>query len=470
MLAMLLALIISGEAFAGLPPKFGGSLSIRLKSRIAVLDPTLATRPDEFNIVFAIFEPLVRAESKTEFTPVLLEALPQVSDDGMTYYFKLKEDIHFHDGSVLDPGDVLNSIQRLVKSRRSPYSWLFACIQGAPEYRRGKAKSISGFKIVDTQRFEIALSRKNSNFIKYLTLPAAVIVSSPDHDFRPPVGTGPFRFSANKGSDILLAYNGDYHEGRPYLDSLHFVVVRNDDNAVIEYKAGRLDVADVPLDGLKKDDEKLLSGETRGGMKSIFFIDLNPMKPYLAKSSNRRNISLILDRKSIVGVVMNGRGRIEDNIGQKPDDRAVKSPAAEELSLWYPDSGKSLEFLSEKVVHDMARIGLLVKPSGVNQEDIGSFTASAAPAMILRSLPLLLDMPETIEKTLFNQAGTSQQSTLGLRLDEKTARAVANERNLVIFLFSQNTSYMRRAGIQNFNLGPFNEIDLQDVYIRHRSQ
>jgi len=156
-----LLFITARPARAVLPPRFGGSLTVRMEEKMKSLDPILATRPDEFNVIFCLYDPLVRARAKNNLDAALLETMPELSSDGLVYYFKLKKDVLFHDGTSLDSSDVLHTVQRLIKSRRSPYAWIFETMAGAMDYRSGKAKSLSGFKIIDAQRFEITLAPAN---------------------------------------------------------------------------------------------------------------------------------------------------------------------------------------------------------------------------------------------------------------------------------------------------------------------
>ena len=78
----------------------------------------------------------------------------------------------------------------------------------------------------------------------------------------------------------------------------------------------------------------------------------------------------------------------------------------------------------------------------------------------------MLDMPETLEKTLYSANFKSAYAAMGLRAETKLPR----EKNIVFFLFSQSAAYLRQNGTQQFSVGALNEIDLQNIYLRKRSK
>ena len=271
------AVFSSRPASAWLPEKYGGTATIRLHSKMSKIDPILATRPDEFTVVFAVFEPLLYRNSGGGVSPLLLEEMPQKSGDGLTYSFRLKDGVTFHDGTTLDTADVLFSFQRLVKSTRSAYSWILDGIKGTTNFRTGRARDIEGFKIIDAQSFEITLVKPNPNFLRLLAFPAACIVSNTNNSFNPPIGSGQFKFTSVKanGTITLSAFDG-HRNGRPYIDTAKFVVVKSDDDAVVEFRTSGLTITDTPPDGLRSEDKSGKVSITAGNMKTFFILDINP--------------------------------------------------------------------------------------------------------------------------------------------------------------------------------------------------
>lgn len=461
------AILFATRAHAVLPPRFGGIAAVRIEDKITVIDPAMAVRPDEFAVVLCVFEPLLKADAKGGLQPLLLDGMPKLSGDGLTYYFKLQKDIVFHDGSALDPADIMHTVERVARSRRSPYSWIFDSVEGAAEFRAGKARTISGFKIVDSLRFEIKLKKKTSVFLKYLALPAAAVVPTNDRDFRPPIGTGPFKFlDMRAGGDITLAAHTGHHQGRPYLDGIKFKVFRSDDDALVNFKAGELHITSVPLDGLGKDAAAAFGKPVNGPMRIIWMLDVNPSRAPLGKAGARRAMAAAIDRRSIVNVVLNGNGRVENNSGGASDTEPVKPAAA--VSLWYPARGKAADFLAERLRHDLRAAGLNATPEARKGDALYRFTSDTAPGLVLRPLPMLLGLSETVEKTLYSNGHKSSHSTLALRLSGHDAANPSQHKFLVQFLFSQETGHIAHNGLRGFSVGAFNQPEFDAMFFRKR--
>ncbi|HEM60982.1 MAG TPA: hypothetical protein ENO24_01725, partial [Chloroflexi bacterium] len=80
-----------------------------------------------YEIVFNVYEPLLfyNREKVDEFVPVLAEELPELSEDGMTYTFKVRQGIKFHEGGDLTPSDIAYSWWRtMIQDRAGGPAWV----------------------------------------------------------------------------------------------------------------------------------------------------------------------------------------------------------------------------------------------------------------------------------------------------------------------------------------------------------
>ena len=454
--------VFCAGAQAALPPKFGGAANLRLTRKITTLNPAMATSPDAFSLILAIYEPLIRP-SENGFKPVLLQEAPDVSNDGLTYYFKLKKDVKFHDGSPLRPQDVLHSMELLAASKGSHYAWIYDGIKGVDDLRSGKADTLAGVRIVDEQRFEVILAKKDADFLKYLCLPAAAVAPEHIEKFRNPVGTGPFKFKSMKDSgDVELAAFDDYHNGRPYLDTLNFRVIPGDEDAVLEFKAGRLSAVNVPLNG----GDAALGDPVRGNMRCLWFLDLNTARKPFATRAARLGVSRALDRSGLVNGVLNGRGRVENNFVNKGK---TSTPGYDNpLTLRYEASGKAADVIAEKLRQDLAKIGLKIKLEPVPGHELLRFKSRTAPDLLLRVLPVAMNLAGAVDRALFDTEPVTYQSALGLRVQSKDAREQASSHDLAVFLFSHKTEYALAKQLAGARVGPFNQLDLQNATVNSR--
>jgi ABC-type transport system substrate-binding protein len=461
-------LVRAAPARAYLPPKFGGTLNVAVPERAAKLDPTLLTQDFEIMIAGCIFNTLVAPGQSGGYTPVLLSELPEKSDDGLTYYFKLREDVKFHDGSILNSAAVLYTFKRLVKNRRSPYSWLLRDVEGAVEYQKDKLPTIIGFKITDPLRFEIRLKQAQPDFIKYLCFPALSILPMADRNFRPPVGTGPFKYEDSTSDGITLTANPDYFLGRPYVESVVFRPISDERNRMTEFKRGAVDVAEAPEGGLSRSENEMFGPAQQSLMKRFYFIDVNTNYAALYMPAQRMALSREIDRDGIVRVILSGYGTPMNNVPGFGDPRALRKSAAAgpELTIWYPRRMAALKLVANKLQQDFARAGVTAKPAGRTDSYMQDYASDNAPAFILRSLPELMGLQESVEKPLFAAGQSALTVAMARRIGNYRDESAKPPFGASIWLFSIKPSYIYQKRVLGISQGPFGAPSLYSVFIR----
>lgn len=213
--------------------------------------------------------------------PLLLESMPEVSDDGLTYHFKLKPNVHFHDDACFPEGkgreltsqDVIYSLKRLADdSAGGNRNWWIVreTIQGFDEYREQQNAAekfnydapVSGMKILNDREFEITLVEPIQRFLWTLTMfqtsivPREAVEKYGNRFGRQPVGTGPYTMKPEDwtpNQSMILAANPNYHEC--YYPSEH---MPEDEDRNLHQSAGQR----LPLNG---------------GIVYRFFVEEQPM-------------------------------------------------------------------------------------------------------------------------------------------------------------------------------------------------
>lgn len=159
------------------------------------------------------FHPLKRPY---ELMPNLAESLPVVSADGLTYTFKIKKGVLFHDSPAFKDGlgremksdDVIYSIKRLADPKLNAKGWwlLDDRIAGLNEWRTkystaeatNYAEEVEGLKKIDEYSIQIKLKKPFPQFLYALAMPYTFIVAKEAVEhfgkefLNHPVGTGPF--------------------------------------------------------------------------------------------------------------------------------------------------------------------------------------------------------------------------------------------------------------------------------------
>lgn len=163
----------------------------------------------------------------------------EISEDGLTWVFHLREDVKFHDGVPFTAIDVKTTIEKQTHpdlvGNYVAYVNPFRTLQGFEEYRNGKAQEIEGIKVVDDHTVQFNFVEPSGTFLLGLGISSIL----PHHKikdidptelfgneyFKHPIGTGPFEIKEIVEGDYYLfsAYE-DYHRGRPKIDE---IVVRN---------------------------------------------------------------------------------------------------------------------------------------------------------------------------------------------------------------------------------------------------
>ena len=131
-----------------------------------------------------------------ELIPALAEDLPEISDDGLTYKFTLREGINYSNGTPVKASDFKSTIKRLYPVD-SPGVGFFTGIEGAEQFAETKKGDIPGIVTDDAARtIEIKLTKPQGDFLHILAMVFAGFVPpntpAKDQSTTPAPGTGPY--------------------------------------------------------------------------------------------------------------------------------------------------------------------------------------------------------------------------------------------------------------------------------------
>ncbi len=209
-------------------PVRGGHLSFGVADHVPTFDVLESITVTSSNQLSLILEGLVTAGEGAGVVPGLAESW-DISSDGRTYTFHLREGARFHNGRAMTSADVVYSIERTLRES-SAGRWVFMNLVGAHAFAEGEADELQGARAVDERKVELELVEPLAFFLPMLCLSFAVIVPREEIEKdngesfkRHPIGTGAFRLDSYDSSRGLVELSrfDDYWDGRrPYVDRL----------------------------------------------------------------------------------------------------------------------------------------------------------------------------------------------------------------------------------------------------------
>jgi oligopeptide transport system substrate-binding protein len=240
---------------------FGGMYRRELGNNPSTLDPALVTDTYGGAVVRQLFDGLVQFDAHLNPIPALARFW-DVSRDGRTWTFTLRQGVTFHHGREVTANDVVYSFTRLLGLKRPvTVTKVLQHIQGATAFMQGHTTHVQGLTAVDRYTVRIVLDEPLAPFLAVLGLPNTAVVpqdeveKSEERFGRAPVGTGPFTFVRwEPNQEIVLAAHEQYYEGRPFLDALGFKIVVGSqlEERFAEFLQGHLEETVIPAG--KKDE------------------------------------------------------------------------------------------------------------------------------------------------------------------------------------------------------------------------
>jgi peptide/nickel transport system substrate-binding protein len=284
-------------------PKRGGSITIARIEDSQSFDKTNVFQNESIWITEQIMEPLFTAGKDGKTLSPWLATGYTASKDGKTYTFTLRKGVKFSNGSPMTSADVKFSID---DARVQAKGWGFLDTA---------IKSVSA-PTPSTVVFH--LKYKWAPFLADISLFANGIIPNKFAGetrtafYKHPIGTGPFMWDKRViGQSVTLKRNPLYwQKGKPYLDSVTWTFVTDENTRELQLRGGQIQVDEFPpFNSITK--LKSTPGVTMNLFPSTRtdYLDLNESYPPLADVHVRRAISYAVDRAAIVKSVLFGYGK-----------------------------------------------------------------------------------------------------------------------------------------------------------------
>ncbi len=257
------------------------------------LDPHKTVKAGTREVMFNVFEGLMKPTSDGDLTPAIAEKYV-VSDDRMTYTFYLREGVKFHNGDEVTAEDVVYSINRCAAAAETGIVPVEAF------------SVISDIQAVDDHTVTITISEPSNEFISYLT--TAILPAGYDQQDTAPVGTGPFKFVSRTAQDSVVLERFDDYWGTPaQLDRVTLKIMENADSLMMSLQSGAIDLC-AHLTSTQVDQLKDNFDVAEGTMNLVQALYLNNAEKPFDDVRVRQALSYAVDKQAIIDLAFDGYG------------------------------------------------------------------------------------------------------------------------------------------------------------------
>ena len=312
LLALFLALVMVGAVLPGCgdgskdpggqgnngetgEPVKGGEITVGIAQDLDdSLDPHQTVAAGTREVLFNIFEGLVKPNSDGEMIPAVAEKY-ELSEDGTTYTFTLREGVKFHNGQTVTAEDVVYSINRCA-----------AVPEGQEKPLVAAFSAVKSVEALDEKTVAVTIAQRDLEFISYMT--AAIIPADYENQDTAPVGTGPFKFvSRTPQQDFVMERFEDYWGAPAWLDKVTYKICENADALVMNLNGSSIDLC-AHLTSAQAAQLNSNFKVLEGTMNLVQAIYLNNQAKPFDNQLVRQALCYAIDRQGIMDMVADGHG------------------------------------------------------------------------------------------------------------------------------------------------------------------
>jgi peptide/nickel transport system substrate-binding protein len=375
--------LVTGASAA--PPK--DAMVVGLLAEPVTMDPPQITDLNSTRVIKRMFEGLTAQELGTyKIVPGLAQSW-DISKDGLTYTFKLRPNVKFHDGTPLTAEAVRFCFERQMNDKGPYYG------TGTYPYVKGFLGNVAGVETVDPLTVQIKLKAPLTPFLQYLAH-HSLYIYSPEalkkfgkDIVKNPVGTGPFKLETwEPGVKVVLARNDQYWAGAPKIRQAIYVPIIEAQARLAAIKTGEIDLTmDVPPDSLAdlRKDPNVVVAETNSS--AVWYVTLNTRHPILKDKRVRQALNYAVNKDAIIRDILKGtaivaRGPLspvygpyyEEALKAYPHDlekarallKEAGHPGGFEVTFLVPESGSGMQSpveMATVIQANLAQVGVRVK-------------------------------------------------------------------------------------------------------------
>lgn len=387
---------------------------------IPSMDPSLTT--DEFGIQWTgeTYEGLYRLGENAEITDGVATGEPEISEDGTTWTFNLREDSTWTNGDPVTAEDFVYSWQRAVDpetaSEYGPYM-MGGVIENATAISEGEMEpSELGVEAVDEHTLEVSLEKQTPYFESLTTFPTFyplneefVEEQGDDYALNPDnmLTNGPFTMEEwNTGDSMKYVKNEDYWDADTVqLEEINVQVVKEPSTGTNLYETGELDRTGLTAEFV---DEYSTDQDYRAvEQPTSWYVKMNQENEILANENTRKAIQMAVNKEDLTETILNNGSM---PLGGLMPGNFVFSPEGEED---FREVNGNLSATDKEQAQELWEQGL--EEIGADSAELGYLTGDTESAQNMSAY-----IKEQLENTLDGLTVNVQQVPFQERLDRDT--------------------------------------------------
>lgn len=334
-------------------------LNLAIGSEPPTIDPALATDSTSGAIIKNVFEGLTAMNNDGEILPAAAESW-EVSEDGLTYTFKLREGNTWSNGDPVTASDFEYAWKRVLNPETaSQYASILYVLEGAEAYNSGEGEADAvGVTAVDEATLEVKLANPTSYFLEltafYTYMPVHQATVEADADWALDasdayVTNGPFSLTewAHSSHYVLVKSDSYWDAESVSLDTVNVQIIEAESTANAEFQAGGIDYLGAPYSTVSLDAIDLYRANDELNVApyaAIYWYKLNTTDEVMSNVNIRKALALAVDRQALVDNVTKGGqlpalGLVPPTSAGFEEDRGYMADADFELAKEYLATG-----------------------------------------------------------------------------------------------------------------------------------
>ena len=347
------------------------------------IDPGLLTDQSGIAVNSLVSEGLTRQGKDGTPEPGLAEKW-DVSEDGLTWTFHLRENIKWSSGEPVTADDFKFAWLRVLEpATASEYAYMLHYIKGGQAYNEGKGKKEDvGINVIDSKTLEVKLERPTAYFASLAASPTYAPIREKFFDEKGKnfaleadamEYSGPYKIKSWKhDSNFIMVKNENYwNKDHIKIDEVEMVLVADSTAELNAFNNGEIELIRLTAEQYKRYEKDPRVNVFRNN--SVWYLEYNMENKFLANKKIRQALTLAVDKEEMANTIVKGTGEAAYGIvptGFPGESKTFREENGDSYPKYNPEEAKRLykEGLAELGVTELPELSLIINEAGNNKK------------------------------------------------------------------------------------------------------